>query len=115
MKILMPLITLSLLSLTSFAQAGTLTNGQWAPANCGTKPAVPVIDDQSVDSYNKSITAVNEWQQTAKTYYGCIVSEANADNAAIAQKANAEQTGYKADFETIKTAIDAGKKKLDGK
>jgi len=48
--------------------AGTITNGVWLPSGCGTEPVVPVIDQNSVDAYNQSVKAINDWQQKANTY-----------------------------------------------
>ncbi len=113
MKLLISIIFLY--QMIDIAYAGSLANGEWTPSKCGDKPVAPVVDDQSVDSFNKSVKAINDWQQQAKIYYGCLVSEANADNALIAEKANREQAGYKQDFTVISTAMDAARKKLEGK
>lgn len=99
----------------SAAQAGTLVNGNWAPAGCGVKPEAPAIDAKDVDAYNKSVAAINDWQQQARTYFECLIKEANADNAAIADTANREQAGYREAVEKVGAAADAAKKKLDSK
>jgi hypothetical protein len=99
----------------SAAHAGTLVNGNWTPAGCGVKPEAPTIDAQDVDAYNKSVAAINEWQQQARTYYDCLIKEANADNAAIADTANREQGGYREVVEKVGAAAEAAKKKLDSK
>ncbi len=52
---------------------------------------VPVIDQSSVDAYNQSVKAINDWQQKANAYNGCLIKEANADNTLIANSANGEQ------------------------
>ncbi len=100
---------------TNLAFAGSLTNGEWTPSSCGNKPVTPVVNGQSAESYNDSVKVINEWQQLANTYYGCIVSEANKDNAVIVQRANQEQNNFKQEFEGVSAAIDAAKKKLEGK
>lgn len=96
------------------ASAGILVNGNWVPAGCGAKPEAPHIDAKDVDAYNKSVAAINGWQQQARTYYECLIKEANADNATIADTANREQAAYRAAVEKIGLAVEAAKKKLDG-
>jgi poly(3-hydroxybutyrate) depolymerase len=97
------------------ATAGTLSNGSWSPANCGSEPAVPVIDQSSVDAYNQSVKAINDWQQKATAYNGCLIKEANADNAVIANAANNEQARLRSAIEKIQTETTAAKAKLDNK
>jgi len=99
----------------SAGTAGTITNGTWAPSACGNEPPVPVIEQSSVDAYNKSIKAINEWQQKANTYNTCLINEANADNALIAKTANEEQSRLRAAIEKIKTDTTIAKAKLDRK
>jgi hypothetical protein len=95
--------------------AGTITNGAWSPSGCGTEPAVPVIDQSSVDAYNQSVKAINDWQQKANTYNGCLIKEANVDNTLIANSANDEQARLRAAIEKIQTETTAAKAKLDKK
>lgn len=95
--------------------AGTLVNGSWVPAACGVKPNPPSIDDKDADTYNKSVVAINDWQQQAKTYFECLIKEANADNGVIADTANREQAAYRETVEKISAAATAAKKKLDSK
>ncbi len=97
------------------ATAGTIANGAWSPNGCGTEPAVPVIGQSSVDAYNQSVKAINDWQQKATTYNGCLIKEANADNALIANSANDEQARLKTAIEKIQVEITAAKDKLDKK
>jgi hypothetical protein len=99
----------------SAGTAGTIANGAWSPSGCGTDPVVPAIDQGSVDAYNQSVKAINEWQQKANTYNTCLINEANADNALIAKTANEEQSRLRAAIEKIKTDTDAAKAKLDRK
>lgn len=94
------------------AQAGTLSNGEWKTSHCGQKPTPPQIDVRDIDQYNKSIAAVNEWQQQSGIYFECQVKEANEDNKVIAEKANAEQAYYRKSLEAISTTLEAGKNKL---
>ncbi len=95
--------------------AGTITNGAWSPSDCGTEPAVPVIDQSSVDAYNQGVKAINDWQQKANAYNGCLIKEANADNALIANSANDEQARLRAAIEKIQAETTAAKAKLDKK
>jgi len=96
------------------AIAGTLTDATWAPSEaCGAKPAVPTLNDSSIESYNKSVAAINEWQKKANAYYACLIKEANADNAVIADTANREQEAYRQAVQTIGDKAAAAKKKLD--
>ncbi len=95
--------------------AGTITNGVWTPSSCGTEPVVPVIEQGSVDAYNQSIKAINDWQQKANAYNGCLIKEANADNSLIANAANDEQARFKATIKKIQAETTAAKAKLDKK
>lgn len=99
----------------SVGTAGTITNGAWSPSDCGTEPVVPVIEQSSVDAYNQSVKAINEWQQKANAYNTCLINEANADNARIAKVANEEQSRLRTAIEKIKTETMAAKAKLDSK
>lgn len=99
----------------SVGTAGTIGSGIWLPNACGTEPEAPVVEQDSVETYNESIKTINEWQQKANAYNACVIDEANADNALIAKTANAQQTKFRAAVEKIKTATDAAKAKLDGK
>lgn len=95
--------------------AGTISNGAWSPGGCGIEPAAPVIEQSSVDAYNNSVKAINEWQQKANAYNTCLINEANADNALIAKTANEEQSRLRSAMEKIKAETDAAKAKLDKK
>ncbi|MDD5322712.1 MAG: hypothetical protein PHD43_19290 [Methylococcales bacterium] len=93
--------------------AGTINNGTWSPSDCGAEPAPPVVEQSSVDAYNQSIKAINEWQQKANAYNTCLINEANKDNAHIAKTANDEQGRFHALIEKIKSDTDNAKAKLD--
>ncbi|MGZ8903833.1 MAG: hypothetical protein ACXW0H_09805 [Methylobacter sp.] len=99
----------------SIGTAGTIANGTWSPSGCGTVPAIPIIEQGSVNAYNRSIKAINEWQQKANNYNTCLINEANADNALIAKTANEEQSRLRAAIEKLKAEADAAKAKLDSK
>ena len=107
--------TVIMVASISAGTAGTIANGTWSPSACGTEPPVPVIEQSSVDAYNKSIKAINEWQQKANTYNTCVINEANTDNALIAKMANDEQSRLRAAIEKIKTETMTAKAKLDSK
>jgi hypothetical protein len=93
--------------------AGSLTNGAWLPSGCGIEPSVPVIDQSSVEAFNQSVKAINDWQQKANDYNACLIKEANADNALIANSANDEQARLRAAVEKIQSETAAAKAKLD--
>jgi hypothetical protein len=76
---------------------------------------VPVIEQSSVDAFNKSVKVINEWQQKANAYNTCLINEANADNALIAKTVNEEQSRLRAAIEKIKSDTIAAKAKLDSK
>lgn len=95
--------------------AGTIANGTWSPTGCGIEPEVPVIEHDSIDAYNKSVRALNDWQQKANDYNSCLIKEANADNALIADSANNEQARLRAAMEKIQAETAAAKAKLDKK
>ena len=104
-----------MLSLTPMlTNAGTLVGNTWKPSDaCGVKPEVPVVNDKDADAYNKSVKAINEWQQKASIYYDCLVKEANIDNGIIADTANRELAVYKQAVESISANANAAKQKLD--
>lgn len=107
--------TAALMLATVSGTAGTIVNGSWSPNSCGTEPVVPVIDQSSVDAYNQSVKAINDWQQKAHAYNGCLIKEANADNSLIANIANDEQARLRAALEKIQAETAAAKTKLDKK
>jgi len=95
------------------AQAGSLSNGLWTPSGCGERPAAPTVNDQSVEGFNASVAAINEWQQRSKPYFECLIKEANADNNAIADSANKAQDDFRAKVQAIGAEVDAAKQKLE--
>ena len=106
-------VILMVLATALEANAGTLADGKWTPANCGTRPEVPQIDSKNVEAYNRSVGQLNEWQKKAQAYNDCVVQEANADNTAIANAANAEQEKFRSDVNKINAASEAARKKLE--
>ncbi|MGH8550004.1 MAG: hypothetical protein ACRERU_15650 [Methylococcales bacterium] len=113
MKRQIPTATLMALAAVLEPSAGTLSGGQWSPADCGTQPVIPKLDSSSVEAYNASLKEIRDWQQKAQAYNDCIVREANADNAIIAKAANAEQDRFRAAVEQIGAEATAAKAKLD--
>ena len=113
MKLTLSITAIGLSLLTASPHAGELANGGWQPSGCGAKPATPQVDAGDVDSFNKSVAAINDWQQQAKVYFECLIKEANTDNNTIAESANREQAAYRQAVEAIAAEADAAKKKLD--
>lgn len=113
MKLTVFATTTLLAATSSMTTAGTLGNGTWVPAACGTPPETPVVVDSDVDAFNKSIAAINTWQQKSRDYFECMIKEANADNATIADSANQAQAKYRETVEKVGAQADAAKKKLD--
>jgi len=71
------------------AQAGTLQNGTWTPSSCGAEPGpTPEMNGKTADSYKKSATAFQTWQDAAKHYIECATGEAKADQNAIVGATN---------------------------
>jgi len=103
-----------LLSVNS-VHAGSLINGSWTPSHCNQKPDAPVINDQNVEIFNKSVAAINQWQQQSKSYYECLINEANADNNIIANSANQAQRTFHDAVEKMSKEVDSAKKKLENK
>lgn len=103
-----------LLLACTVANAGSLSKGTWTPSSCGSKPDAPVIDGSSVDTYNSSIAAIREWQQTSKVYFDCLVKEANADNNTIADTATKEQAKYREEIDRLSQEAESVSKQLNG-
>lgn len=104
----MKTLTLSawiLLFTATTTHAGSLKNGLWTTSKCGSLSAAPMVNDSSVDAYNNSVAAINNWQQASSAYLDCMVKEANADNNAIAEAANKEQANYRQIEEMLKAAL----------
>jgi hypothetical protein len=104
-----------MLAAVSTGTAGTIANGAWTPSACGTQPEAPAIEQGSIEDYNQSIKAINEWQRKVNAYNTCLVNEANTDSALIANIANKEQSRLRAAMEKIRIDTDAAKVKLDSK
>ncbi|MDD2737702.1 MAG: hypothetical protein PHR94_02090 [Methylomonas lenta] len=89
------------------AHAGSLSKGQWTAGSCGSKPEAPNIDGSNIEAYNLSVTAINDWQQQSKTYFECMVKEANTDNQLISDTVNKDQDSYREKVDKIITEINA--------
>ncbi|KIO49206.1 hypothetical protein [Nitrosospira sp. NpAV] len=114
MKRIALLVAPALLTVVFAANAGTLNDGNWSPSGCGTLSEAPAVDSSNVDAINKSISAVNEWQKQVQSYDECMIKEANADTAAIANSANAQQTRYREASQKINAEAAAGREKFSG-
>lgn len=101
--------TLMTIALTS-AQAGSLKNAIWTADGCGKQPAPPTLNDTDLEAYNQSIQDINDWQQKSRTYFECVVQEANADNQKIVDSTNKQQANYQETLEKILTAVEAASK-----
>lgn len=108
-------ITVILAATASVCSAGTITKGVWAPSACGVEPVLPVINQTTVDGYNKSVKTINDWQQKMSTYSACVVKEANDDNGSIAKSANERQAKLQKLTEKVHADTEAAKAKLDSK
>lgn len=102
-------------TMTTVCSAGTIAKGVWSPSNCGAEPAAPQLNQATVDTYNKSVKTINEWQDKVSVYSACVVKEANDDNASIAKSANDRQAKLKTLSEKIHADTEAAKAKLDSK
>lgn len=101
-----------MLAVTFAANAGTLNNESWSPNGCGAMPEAPAVNSNSVDTINQSIAAVNDWQKLLQAYDECMIREANADTAVIADSAKAQQTQYRGASEKITAEVAAGREKF---
>jgi hypothetical protein len=100
---------------TPLAGAGTLTNGSWAPAGCGTKPEPVSLDLGDVKAYNESVKKVQDWQKLAQAYNNCFVREANADAATIIKTSSDAQREFQAAVAKINADAATATAKFGGK
>ena len=89
--------------------AGALKDGAWVPSGCEKTMDPTVVDTTSADSYNASVKALNAWQQTAQAYDDCVVKEANADAALIAESVKVGQGKVKELMTKINKQLDDGR------
>jgi RNAse (barnase) inhibitor barstar len=97
---------------TTNANAGTITNNSWSPSGCGPAPVAPKVESSSLDAYNRSVTAVNQYRKNLRTFQDCLIQEANADLKIITKSANDAQLTTKEADDKILAEIKAADKKL---
>lgn len=95
------------------SNAGSLVNGAWSPSGCGEKPEAPIADSTSADTFNRSVDAINDWQDRAVKYLSCLVKEANADSKLITDTANDIQTKFQEEIDRVVTEADNAKAELE--
>lgn len=100
------LIFILLLLAHTSSNAGSLINGAWSPADCGKKPESPIIDSTSAEKFNRSVDAINKWQDRALEYNSCLVKEANADSELIVNTANDAQAEFQKEIDRVVTEAD---------
>jgi len=109
-------LILSFLLLThASSNAGTLMNGAWSPSGCGEKPGPPIVDSTNTVNFNRSIDAINEWQDRALEYNSCLIKEANADSALITKTANDVQSEFQKEIDRVVTEADKVRVGLENK
>ena len=106
-------VILGLTMLVLEANAGTLSNEDWKPSNCGEKPEAPEFNEESIEAFNQSVLAVNEWLKTSSTYMKCLADEANADTKRITDSAAAEQKAHKELLESLDAKVAAFKEQQE--
>ncbi|WP_090632543.1 hypothetical protein [Nitrosomonas marina] len=107
MKYYIVAILTGLILVQASGYAGSLVNGRWTPAQCGAEPEPPVINTTNIENFNRSVDAINAWQDRAMEYHACMVKEANADNELIAHTANQAQARLQAEINRLNA--EAGK------
>lgn len=95
------------------ANAGVLENGSWSASGCGAMPETPAIDSSSAEAFNRSVGAINAWQNKMQVYHDCMIKEANADSLTINQAATAGQGRINEIVEKINAEVAAGRKKVE--
>ncbi|SEQ91383.1 hypothetical protein SAMN05421690_1003115 [Nitrosomonas sp. Nm51] len=111
MKQIIAILAVLILTQAS-GNAGTLVNGNWTPAHCGAEPEPPVIDKTNIENFNRSIDAINAWQDRALEYHACMVKEANADNERITNTANQAQSRLQDEINRINAEADQVRNEL---
>ena len=105
MKQTIAIFAVLILAQTSVS-AGTLVNGNWTPTHCGAEPETPTIDKTNIDNFNRSVDAINAWQDRALEYHACMVKEANADNERITSTVNQAQARLQAEINRVNAEAD---------
>lgn len=89
------------------AHAGTVADGSWKSAQCGTRPPLAKLDLSDADAYNASIGAVDTYRHAIRAYLDCLAKEGNADIQAIAASIKAEQQAATAADDAILADVKA--------
>lgn len=105
-------LTTCFMLLATTAHAGSLSNGQWAPAACGVKPEAPTLNLSNEDAYNKSVDGVNTYRLAARNYLDCLVKEANADIQSVTKQATAAQQATRDADDKIKADVKKAEEKF---
>lgn len=95
------------------SHAGSLANGSWSPSGCGEYPEPPIVDSTSADKFNRSVDAINDWQDRALKYHSCLVNEANADSKLITDTANDMQAKFQEEIDRVVTEADNARVELE--
>lgn len=106
------IIAFSFAAFGSAAHAGTVADGTWKSALCGTKPPAAALDLSDPDAYNASVAAVDTYRQAIRGYIDCLVKEGNADIQAIAGTIKAEQQAATAADDKILADVKAADAKF---
>ncbi len=109
------LLAAGIILTTAAAEAGTFTNGAWAPSSCGAEPVVPTIDMSSEKAFNASLNAEEDYEKKNTDYENCVIKEANTDQNAVASAANAIRQKRQAETDKVKADVDAGITKFSKK
>ncbi|SES68566.1 hypothetical protein SAMN05216326_1025 [Nitrosomonas marina] len=102
-----------LILIQASGHAGSLVNGHWTPAHCGAEPEPPVINTTNIENFNRSVDAINAWQDRALEYHTCMVKEANADNELITHTANQAQARLQAEINRVNAEADKVRSELN--
>lgn len=90
------------------AGAALAQGAAWSPTGCGNEPEKPAVDLSDRTSYNKSVEAVKEYQEQAKTWDACVMKEANAAMASVNSEARARMTAISESANRIQSRVWAG-------
>ena len=67
------------------------------------------------ESFNRSVDAINEWQDRALAYNSCLIEEANADNDLIAKTANSAQEAFSNMIDRINSEAEKVRDKINNR
>jgi len=97
------------------AQAGTITNGTWAPSGCKLPGDPPAISGKTPEAYNSTAKTAQAWQAAAKEYADCVNAEAKTDQNAIVTAANANIQKLSDEINTLNQQSNEAVEKLKKK